>query len=644
MAFVRADLPTGTVTFLFTDIEGSTRLLHALGPAGYAEALAEHRRLLREALAAHGGVEVDTQGDAFFVAFPTATGAIDAAREAQAALEPGPIRVRMGIHTGSPTVTAEGYVGVDVHRGARVAALAHGRQVLLTEATATLLDNELTDLGRHRLKDFDRPVRLLQVGSETFPALRSPGAVSLPTPATRFLGREHELHDAVTLVFQQDPAILTVLGPGGTGKTRFALELARLLSEDAEGGTLFVPLAALRDATLVLPSIAEALGVESSEPTAIAARVGEKRTHLLLDNLEQLLPDAARPLAALADAAPSLRLLVTSREALQVAAESRFDLPPLAAEEAVGLFLTRARAVRPDVERTPAVETLCERLDRLPLAIELAAARTRLLAPEALLERLSARLDLPAPRDADPRHATLRATIEWSHDLLAPDEQRLFARLAAFRGGCTLEAAEQIVDADVDTLASLLDKSLVRRRTDADGSERYWMLETIHELAAERLAEQPDGERILRRHADWVLEIARAAHFAVDDIGRAEQQPTGVLPRARERSGRYRMDAGAESRPRRGDRDRTRPVLAHERRSRGHLDRRVAARAKRGAAARTSGSAPQVPRWARHPHRRQLRAGRSAVPGGARPLSRARRRRQRGGAARAVRGARELSR
>ena len=220
---------------------------------------------------------------------------------------------------------------------------------------------------------------------------------------------------------------------------------------------------------------------------------------------------------------------MTSREALQVAAESRFDLPPLASEEAVELFLLRARAVRPDVQRTPAVETLCERLDRLPLAIELAAARTRLLAPEALLERLSARLDLPAPRDADPRHATLRATIEWSHDLLAPDEQRLFARLAAFRGGCTLEAAEQIVDADLDTLASLLDKSLVRRRTDADGSERYWMLETIHELAAERLAEQPDCERILRRHADWVLEIARAAHFAVDDIGRAEQEPAGVL-------------------------------------------------------------------------------------------------------------------
>ena len=510
---MRPELPTGTVTFLFTDIEGSTRLLHALGPDAYAEALAEHRRVLREAFAEHGGVEVDTQGDAFFVAFPTAPGAAAAALEGLAALEPGPIRVRMGLHTGTPTVTAEGYVGVDVHRGARVAALAHGGQALLTEATSALLDAQATlvDLGRHRLKDFDGPARLLQLGDRDFPPLRTPGTVSLPTPATPFLGREQELHDAVTVVLERDPRILTVLGPGGTGKTRFGLELARLLAEDAEGGTLFVPLATLRDAALVLPAVAEALGAESPEPAAIAARVGEKRTHVLLDNLEQLLPAAAAQLSALVDASPSLRLLVTSREAVQVAPETRFDLPPLTADDAVAFFVARARAVDPRFEGSRIVAALCERLDRLPLALELAAARTRLLAPESLLERLSARLDLPGARDADPRHATLRATIEWSYDLLSPREQELFADLAVFRGGCTLEAAEEVCDADLDTLASLIDKSLVRRRTDRGGADRYWMLETIREFATARLLER-DEER---------LEELRAGHAPSDARRRA---------------------------------------------------------------------------------------------------------------------------
>ena len=516
---MRPELPTGTVTFLFTDIEGSTRLLHALGPDTYAEALAEHRRVLREAFAEHGGVEVDTQGDAFFVAFATAPGAAAAAREGLAALEPGPIRVRMGLHTGTPTVTAEGYVGVDVHRGARVAALAHGGQALLTEATSALLDAQATlvDLGRHRLKDFDGPARLLQLGDRDFPPLRTPGTVSLPTPATPFVGREQELHDAVTIVLERDPRILTVLGPGGTGKTRFGLELARLLAEDAEGGTLFVPLATLRDAALVLPAVAEALGAESPEPAAIAARVGEKRTHVLLDNLEQLLPAAAAQLSALVDASPSLRLLVTSREAVQVAPETRFDLPPLTADDAVAFFVARARAVDPRFEGSRIVAALCERLDRLPLALELAAARTRLLAPESLLERLSARLDLPGARDADPRHATLRATIEWSYDLLSPREQELFADLAVFRGGCTLEAAEEVCDADLDTLASLIDKSLLRRRTSADGSDRYWMLETIHEFATARLeAREERLEELRAGHARRMLTLARSANLHAD--------------------------------------------------------------------------------------------------------------------------------
>ncbi|HSI98596.1 MAG TPA: adenylate/guanylate cyclase domain-containing protein, partial [Gaiellaceae bacterium] len=327
---MRTNLPTGTVTFLFTDIEGSTRLLHALGSDAYAEALAEHRRALREAFAAHGGVEVDTQGDAFFVAFPTAEGAAAAALAACEALAAGPISVRTGLHTAAPTVTGEGYVGIDVHRGARVAALAHGGQIVLSPSTAALLDgHSLRDLGLHRLKDFDGATRLSQLGQGEFPPLRSPGSVELPTPATRFLGRERELFEAFSLVYERDPRVLTVVGPGGTGKTRFAIELARLIAEEAEGGTVFVALAPLRDADLVLATVADRLGAASSDPGAIAARVGDRRTHVLCDNLEHLLPQAARPLAELAAAAPALRLLTTSREPVRIQGEVELDLPPL---------------------------------------------------------------------------------------------------------------------------------------------------------------------------------------------------------------------------------------------------------------------------------------------------------------------------
>ena len=505
------ELPGGTVTFLFTDIEGSTRLLHELGPARYAEALAEHRRIVREAATAHGGVEVDTQGDAFFIAFPTPGGAAAAARAAREGLEAGAIRVRMGLHTGAPTVTEEGYVGEDVHRGARIAALAHGDQILVSPATAALLDSEpLRDVGRHRLKDFEGAVRLYQLGDREFPPLRTPGSVELPTPATPFLGREQELFDAVSLVYERDPRVLTIVGPGGTGKTRFSIELARLLGDDAEGGTVFVPLAPLRDAEFVLPAVADRLGASSPDPAAIAARVGERRTHVVCDNLEQLLPDAARPLAELVAAVPALRLFATSREALRIQGEAELDLPPLVRDEAVALFCERAQAVRPDVTATDAVVQLCERLDGLPLALELAAARTKLLAPEALLDRLADRLDsLKGTRDAEERHMTLRATIAWSYDLLDEDEQALFASLGVFRGGCTLETAEVVCNADLDTLASLLDKSLLRRRTGRLGEERYWMLETIREFALERLRDSGRDDDLRRRHAERMLEIAR---------------------------------------------------------------------------------------------------------------------------------------
>lgn len=509
----RPDLPAGTVTFLFTDIEGSTRLLHALGPAGYVDALAEHRRVLRDAFAANGGVEVDTQGDAFFVGFPTAAGAVAAVRSGQKALASGPITVRIGLHTGTPTPTAEGYVGIDVHRGARVAALAHGGQVLLSATTAALVGDEpLRDLGRHRLKDFDAPAQLFQLGTEKFPPLRTPGAVDLPTPATHFLGRERELFDAVTLWLDRDPRSLTIVGPGGTGKTRFSIELARLLAEEAEGGTVFVALAPVRDAELVVPAIAARLGASGDNSAAIAARIGERRAHVVLDNLEQLLPGAARPLAELLAAAPALRLVVTSREPLRIAGESEFDLPPMGEGDAVTLFLERAHAIRADVGDSPAVRELIRRLDGLPLAIELAAARVKLLGPEQLLERIAQRLDLlKGARDADERHATLRATIAWSYDLLDEDEQRLFARLAVFRGGCTLDAAEAVCAADLDTLASLLDKSLVRRRTDGDGEERFWMLETIREFATERLRASGEEDALRRTQADRLLELAERA-------------------------------------------------------------------------------------------------------------------------------------
>lgn len=511
------------MTFLFTDIEGSTRLLRELGSDRYADALAEHRRALRAVFAAHGGVEVDTQGDAFFVAFPTAREAVAAAVSGQEVLASGPITVRMGLHTGAPMATAEGYVGIDVHRGARVGALAHGGQIIISSTTAALVEDQpQRDLGRHRLKDFDAPVHLFQVGTVEFPPLRTPGAVDLPTPATPFLGREQELFDAATLWLDRDPRALTIIGPGGTGKTRFSIELGRFLAEEADGGTVFVPLAPVRDPALVVPLIAAALGASGDSPTAIATRIGDKRTHVVLDNLEQLLPSAARPLADLLAAAPALRLITTSREPVRIAGESEYDLAPMGELDAVSLFLERAQAVRSDIADSPAVHELILRLDGLPLAIELAAARVKLLGPEQLLDRIAQRLDLlKGGRDVDERHATLRATIAWSYDLLTEEEQRLFARLAVFRGGCTLDAAEAVCEADLDTLASLLDKSLVRRRTDADGEERFWMLETIREFATELLQSSGEEDALRRAQADRLIELAeRAGTRAIVDVPR----------------------------------------------------------------------------------------------------------------------------
>jgi non-specific serine/threonine protein kinase len=333
-------------------------------------------------------------------------------------------------------------------------------------------------------------------------------------------------------VLERDPRVLTIVGPGGTGKTRFALELARLLADEADGGTAFVPLASLSDPELVLPTLAEAIGADRPDAESIAARVGTKRIHVLLDNLEQLLPDAARSLASVTDAAPALRLLVTSRESLRISAEVELELPPLETDEAVELFLARAEGSSHGVGPSPAVTELCERLDRLPLALELAAARMKVLSPEALLERLGERLELlRGARDADTRHATLETTIRWSYDLLEPAEQVLFADLAAFPAGCTLDAAVEVCQAELDGLASLLDKSLLRRRTDPDGEVRYWMLETIRAFATARLAESGREPTVRLRQIESLVELAHRANLDTGGaVWRGPWRPELVAP------------------------------------------------------------------------------------------------------------------
>jgi predicted ATPase len=491
---VREDLPTGTVTFLFTDVEGSTRLLREVGAETYAEALGEHRRLIREACAAEGGVEVDTQGDAFFFAFPTAPGALAAGSAIADTLKEGPIQVRVGVHTGTPLLTGEGYVGDDVHRAARIAAAGHGGQVLVSAATQALVDVPLADLGAHRFKDLAAPERVFQVGSAAFPPLKTLHQTNLPIPSTPFLGRSSELADVVALLTRDDVRLLTLTGPGGTGKTRLALQAAGQLSERYPDGVWWVPLAALRDASLVLGTASQALGARNG----LAGHVADKRMLLLFDNFEHVL-EAAPGLAPVLAECPNVELLTTSREPLHLSGEQEYRVPPFVEDEAVDFFAAKARSADSEFHADDVVPEICRRLDALPLALELAAARTTALSTRQILERLDRRLPLLTGGKADvpDRQRTLRATIEWSYDLLSPAEQVLFARLSVFAGGCTLDAAEAVVDADLDTLQSLTDKNLVRFT-----NERYWMLETIREFAANRLAETAKAGRCLALHAD----------------------------------------------------------------------------------------------------------------------------------------------
>jgi predicted ATPase/class 3 adenylate cyclase len=511
------ELPSGTVTFLFTDIEGSTRLLHELGDA-YAEALAEHRRALRKAFACHGGVEFGTEGDAFFVVFTRGRDALAAARDGQEALAGGPIRVRMGVHTGEPQVSDGDYVGVDVHRAARIAAAGHGGQILVSSVTRDLVgDDDLRDLGEHRLKDLAVPERIFQVGDAEFPPLKTLYRTNLPVQSTPFIGRDRELAEVCGLL--KTSRLLTLTGTGGAGKTRLAIQAAAEVAEEYPDGVFLAELASIRETDLVLPTVAHAAGIAEAPPEPIAARLAtalsSARMLLVLDNLEQLL-GAAPALASLLSSCANLSLLVTSRAPLHLAAEREYGVPTLSREEALALFADRARRVKSDFQMngsTQDVVAICERLDRLPLAIELAAARIKLLPPRKLLSLLEQRLSVltAGPLDRPERQRALRATIAWSDDLLTDADRVVFARLGVFAHGCTLAAAEAVAGADLDTLSSLVNKSLVRQEEGPEEEPRFSLLETIREYALERLVAGDEHADVARRHADFYLGFAAEA-------------------------------------------------------------------------------------------------------------------------------------
>jgi predicted ATPase/class 3 adenylate cyclase/Tfp pilus assembly protein PilF len=535
--------PTGTVSLLFTDIEGSTTLLRRLGD-GYGDVLARQRAVLRRAIDERDGREVDTQGDAVFAVFPTARDAVAAAARAQQdlAAEVWPdgvaVRVRMGVHTGEPATTDEGYVGMDVHIGARVAAAAHGGQILISEVTRNLLSENpppgctVRDLGEHRLKDISAALRLYQVDVNGLPADFPPPRTltvrmsNLPALLAPLIGRDRELAEVTALLREEAARLVTLTGPGGTGKTRLSLAVASALLNDCRDGVCFVPLDAVTDAALVPTTIAQALNVRDGGGLPIEERLRDelrdREILLVLDNFEQVV-SAAPTVAGLLAACPRLTAVVTSRELLHLSQEREYHLGPLPTADAVSLFEQRARAARPGFAVTPANEAavvdICRRLDGLPLALELAAARIKLLSPDAVNTRLQRRLHLlvGGARDRPSRQQTLRAAIDWSHDLLAPAEQRLFARLAVFAGGCTLESAEAVCDPDGDLgidvlkgVTSLVDKSLMLAEEGED-SPRVGMLQTIHEYAAERLQVSGEGEVVAARHAEHVLALAEEA-------------------------------------------------------------------------------------------------------------------------------------
>src|SRR5579883_2781877 len=576
--FVVRKLPIGTVTLLFTDIEGSTRLLQRLGES-YAQVLREHRRLLRAAFEQWHGYEVDTQGDAFFVVFERAVDAVCAARSAQQAIfetrwpDEVAVRVRMGLHTGEPQPTEEGYIGLDVHRAARIMSIAHGGQVLLSRETYELVAPDLPqnvsarDLGAYRLKDIGGPYQLFQLVMPGLPAdfpplsaLSSRPLHNLPAPSTSFVGREQEVEAICDLLHREQVRLLTLLGTAGVGKTRLALQVASRLAQEAEhspfeDGMAFVALDQVSEPEGVIAAIAGAINAQEEKGYALFELVKlalqDRSLLLILDNFEQVVA-ARKSLVDLLAVCPGLKMLVTSRSMLHVQAEHIFEVSPLALPAttslsdietlsqcaSIALFVQRARAVQPDFRLTAAnaaaIARLCTRLDGIPLAIELAAARVRRFAPHTLLAQLERGLAVLSgeAQDLPTRQQTLRGAIAWSYRLLNGEEQRLFRRLAVFAAGATREAAEQVAtltdiagDSVPDMLEALVDKSMLQRREDAAGKGeiRYRLLQTLREYGLECLAEAEEMEATRSAHAAYFLAWAERAAPLLSGATQAEE-------------------------------------------------------------------------------------------------------------------------
>ncbi len=540
------ELPTGLVTMLFTDIEGSTLLLGRLGEY-YSVALSAQRTIMRTAIREHRGVELGTEGDSFFVVFRSAADAVGCCVAAQYGLgrhewpEGATVRVRMGLHAGQPARHEDNYIGMDVHRAARIAATAHGGQVVLSEAAWHLAEPEAPpgigarDLGFHRLKDIEEPERILQLTgpglAETFPPLKSLGAPTrLPASATPLVGREADLEYLLAELTQPQVRLVTLTGLGGVGKTRLAIAAAAALDHQFPHGVYFVALAAVADPAVMWKTIAVDLDAEGDDAQAVMGHLRDRRLLLVLDNLEQL-PGAAGVIAELVASAPRLVVLATSRGPLHLPGEHAVPVPPLpvppdaagagdvAASAAVRLFAQQAGMVRPGFEVTEGnaadVASICRRLDGLPLAIELVASRARLLAPKALLARLGSSLPLAAADAGRPsRQQTLRATIGWSYDLLAPATATVLARMGVFAGGCDLDALTAVAELagdPLDVAAELMDVSLVTVTNGPDGEPRIGMLEMIRAYALERLAEAGELEETRLRHAEHFTAFAERA-------------------------------------------------------------------------------------------------------------------------------------
>ncbi|HJP65626.1 MAG TPA: tetratricopeptide repeat protein [Actinomycetota bacterium] len=550
-------MPTGTVTFLFTDIEGSTKLLQQLGPA-YGAVQDDHMRLMRRAIAEGEGVELRTEGDAFFAVFPSAPGAVRAAVAAQRSLASHPwshgrpLRVRMGMHTGEGILGGDDYLGIDVNRAARIAAAGHGGQVLLSDATRSVVEHDLPsgvtfrDLGKHRLKDLADLVHLYDLVIDDlpfeFPPLKTLEApVVLPLQPTSFVGREQLLAALIDLL--DDARLVTLTGPGGTGKTRMAVEAARRRVERFPDGTYFVDLSTITDPRVVPHGIAGALRLRVESGLGIldliTQHLRERSVFLVLDNFEQVV-EGAGVVSAILTAAPGVRVIATSRAPLGLSGEHELPIPPLGLpdadadpvalqqSEAVALFAERAALVDPAFRLTdeivPVVAEICIRLDGLPLAIELAASRVRVLPPGALLAQLDRALPVlvGGPRDVPARQRTLRDAIAWSYDLLDEADRAFFRRVSVFAGGWSFEAATPVANPEAelgDPLArheTLLQHSLVQRTSD---EPRFRMLETIREFGLERLDESGETDDVRNRHAEVFVAMAEEAepHLTAPD-------------------------------------------------------------------------------------------------------------------------------